>query len=479
MNTKNVLVVLIVIILLICAFGILRNKVKFEKFDGGGHNKINNEEDITKEFIENHGEKSKSLRAFIKNCRDPDKIKMGDDVNDVYTVLYFAVWYKCEELTKFLLKHGAKPYYEKQQGFNKEPFCAAVIIESVRMIKLLIKHIPPKKYNELLNYQNPKYGNTALHIAVNKNQYKLVEELLKREAWMRQNGKGLTPIDIVEKSKDKQMIDLFRKYGHKVILYDELLTAIHKHDIEKVRDSVKNGMSVNEKVDRGISPLHYAIQAYENCRYSNDYVSSVDIIELLINNGADVNEKDDSGMSPLYHAIKVYENISQSGGDINDGDELRFKMIKLLVENGADVNEVRNEKTLLFKVLKDQVSVWLDSGSDNKYRPPVESPLYLHEEIHFISSDKFLDEAYKKLLNHRGGFNIDYRNIINLLINHEAKLFVEDEPNDQELKLLRIYKRYCHDFYYDKFVSHYQHDGYIDKDDIRYIEPELDEMIVL
>lgn len=479
MNMKDVLIVLIVIILIICVFGVLRNKVKFEKFDGGGHKKIKEGKDITKDFIRDYGEISNSLRDFIENCGDPDEINMGDDVGNMYTVLYFAVLYNCKKLTKLLLKHGAKPYYHKHLDDNLEPFCLAVNIENPIMISLLIKHIPKNHY-EILDYKNPKYKNTALHIAVNKKQYKLVEKLLKRKVLMLENGEGLTPIDIAINNRDEQMIDLFRKYNHEVILYDELHTAINKHDFDKVKDLIEKGMSVNKKDDSGISPLHCAIQAYENCRYGNDYKPSVDIIELLVKKGANVNEKDDNGMSPLYHAIQIYENISRSGGDnINDTDELRFKMIKLLIENDADVNEVRNGETLLFKVLKDQVSVWLDSGSDNEYRPPVESPLYRNEQIRIIPSDKFLDEAYKKLQDHRGEFNINYDDIIDLLIERKAKLFVGNRPNKQELKLLRIYKKYCNYFYYNNFVSYHQHDEYVNTDKIRYIEHELDETIDL
>ena len=76
------------------------------------------------------------------------------------------------------------------------------------------------------------------------------------------------------------------------------------------------GADVNDKTDRGSTPLHFAA--------SLPAEGSV-LVTALLERGADVNARDESGRTPL-HGAAAYSN------DDNDA------MISLLVEAGADVN---------------------------------------------------------------------------------------------------------------------------------------------
>ena len=55
---------------------------------------------------------------------------------------------------------------------------------------------------------------------------------------------------------------------------------------------VKNGANINEKDNKGYSPLHHASRN-----------GLVETVELLINKGADINDKSNKGFTALHLGI--------------------------------------------------------------------------------------------------------------------------------------------------------------------------------
>ena len=102
------------------------------------------------------------------------------------------------------------------------------------------------------------------------------------------------------------------KLGHQ----EELISAVSKVQLSKVKDLINRGADVNTKDKNGKTILHIAIE--------NNYE---DIVKFLIQNKADVNIKDNDGNTPLHLAVK-------NGNDF---------IVKLLLKAGAKKDIKNNE----------------------------------------------------------------------------------------------------------------------------------------
>jgi ankyrin repeat protein len=91
----------------------------------------------------------------------------------------------------------------------------------------------------------------------------------------------------------------------------ELHHAVVDRNLERVKELVRQGMSVNLADRDGWTPLHFAAQ-------NND----VDIARFLLDSGASVDPRDSNGNTPLFTAI-----FSSRG---------RGELIELLRQRGAD-----------------------------------------------------------------------------------------------------------------------------------------------
>jgi len=130
-----------------------------------------------------------------------------------------------------------------------------------------------------------------------------------------------------------------------------LVEAVGKGNINLVKSLIARGANINEKNDRGMTPLHEAA-----------YYGREDMAEVLIANGANVNTTNESGQTPLHLAAKigvkyVPELLLANGADINARNnnggtplhnavqqwDVTQDLLELLLAKGADVN-ARNNK---------------------------------------------------------------------------------------------------------------------------------------
>ena len=93
-------------------------------------------------------------------------------------------------------------------------------------------------------------------------------------------------------------------------------------NIEAIKQHIAAGADVNEKDEKGATPLHGAA-----------FTGRMEVVELLIANGANVNAKDKDGGTPLLHA-------TLSG---------HREIVELLISKGADVNAKVAPSDRLFK----------------------------------------------------------------------------------------------------------------------------------
>jgi ankyrin repeat protein len=91
----------------------------------------------------------------------------------------------------------------------------------------------------------------------------------------------------------------------------ELHHAVVDRDLERLKELVRQGMSVNLADRDGWTPLHFAAQ-------NND----AEIARFLLDSGASVNPRDSNGDCPLFTAV-----FNSRG---------RGELIELLRQHGAD-----------------------------------------------------------------------------------------------------------------------------------------------
>jgi serine/threonine-protein phosphatase 6 regulatory ankyrin repeat subunit B len=129
--------------------------------------------------------------------------------------------------------------------------------------------------------------------------------------------------------------------------------AAAKGDLEQVKLLISKGANVNEKDEKGWTPLH-------TVSYNEPY-KAADIVEVLIAKGANVDVKDVSGRTPLHVAASkgtvIFKLLVAKGANVNARDK-RGNMpfhsaaggqyiseghLKLLIAKGADIN-ARNDR---------------------------------------------------------------------------------------------------------------------------------------
>jgi len=194
--------------------------------------------------------------------------KFNNEITYQGTPLHFAAQEGNSNMVQFLLDKGAN--IEAQDAYNRKPLHIAVDVNRLNVVNLLLGRGANLKATDM-------YGKTSLDLAIQKGYE-----------------------DIVEVLKQKQLN-----------LDKELLIASEKGDIEKVRDSIRQGANVNVQGRQGWTPVFWTIQK-----------NNFNIIELLLDNNADIKVKDNEGWTPLHWAVSL--------GSLD--------IVERLVERGADVN---------------------------------------------------------------------------------------------------------------------------------------------
>ncbi|XP_028131929.1 uncharacterized protein LOC114327487 [Diabrotica virgifera virgifera] len=152
--------------------------------------------------------------------------------------------------------------------------------------------------------------NTPLHNACNNGHFNVAKYLIEKGASLKAKNKdGKIPLELAEQKGYTDIVEILKQT--QLNLDRELLIAVEKEDLGKVKDNIRRGANVNAQSRLGWASVFWAIQK-----------NNSNIVKLLVNNGADINAKDNESWMPLHWAVQL--------GSLD--------VVKYLVERGANIN---------------------------------------------------------------------------------------------------------------------------------------------
>jgi ankyrin repeat protein len=203
-----------------------------------------------------------------------------------------------------------------------------------------------------------KKGQTALHLASQRDRLDFMELLLNRGAIVDvPDDDGFTPLHLAIFKVERRAAELLLKHGADIDLQNnKRQTALHlalQHSHPNIIPLLlENGANVDAQDYDGSTPLHRAISGAD---------VELSRVQLLLDHGTNINLRNNKGQTALHLA-------SQDG---------RLNIMRLLLENGADVDAPDSDgSTPLHQAMSDvdfwhleqAVGLLLEHGADINLR---------------------------------------------------------------------------------------------------------------
>jgi ankyrin repeat protein len=336
----------------------------------------------------------------------PKVVELSDEVNEIFTkVLAREREERYENCIEFMKELKASPketlkplqeinYKNKVVETNEEskPNIQIQENEISSLNKPTNIHNPPpedlfdavrnddlQKVKDLINAgvsvnTRDKDGSTPLYYAASNNNVDILQYLISQWAEVNvKNNHGSTPLHyamsnnanieivnyLVSPGAKLNTGNIFNKIPHDRAIADNyqdsitnptpeaIFDVVRVGNLQKIKNLINFGVSVNVRYKDGTTPLHYAA-----C-----YSVNVESLKYLVSQGAEVNVKSNDGTTPLHYAagnnanVKILEYLVTHGAEINvennngttplhyaAGDNANIEILKYLISQGADVN---------------------------------------------------------------------------------------------------------------------------------------------
>jgi len=152
------------------------------------------------------------IKKILKKDKKKAKTIINQENKGKETALLFAIRFRHSKVAEFLIKAGAKVNIQSKD--KEAPLLQVVNIEDpkqqIKIANMLIEK------GASVSTRN-KNGDTIIHLAVEKKQFKLAEFLLRSIGTLEKNKKGKTPLDLakglkgIDKKLKKKFIDLLSR----------------------------------------------------------------------------------------------------------------------------------------------------------------------------------------------------------------------------------------------------------------------------
>ncbi|XP_046554206.1 putative ankyrin repeat protein RF_0381, partial [Haliotis rubra] len=346
-------------------------------------------------LLVNRGFDIDSQRCFRRALQNRNEKMVQFFLHRGVEVDAFAVYTACEvgelNIVKMLFEKGATMNMKASDG-------STPLQSSCRGHPNVVSYLLKKGAS--VNQASTVTGDTALHIAAERESAECVDMLLKAGADVTvQNNTGDTPLHRAAGWGSSECVDVLLKAGADVNVQDNTgVTPLHgaaeptgRGSTECVDVLLKVGADVNVQNNTGDTPL---LQATGQ--------GSAECVDMLLKAGADVNVQNNAGDTPLHAAEAamlgseetVYV-LLKSGADVNvqnnTGDTALHtaagrgstECVDVLLKAGADVNVQNDTGDTLLHVAAGQgseecVAVLLKAGVDvNVQNNTGDTPLHV------------------------------------------------------------------------------------------------------
>ena len=214
-------------------------------------------------------------------------------------------------------------------------------IQVIQFAKMFARRL--KRFG-FLNARNDE-GNTVLHYAAERNNLKLLKEMVEAGAFIDATNELLqTPLITAVEYENREAAIYLLDNGASIHFHDhEGYTPLHMatidNDMKMVKLLLERGANLNSVTDDGETPLHHA------CQYG-----SHKLVRFYLKWGANINQESECG-TPIFQAISqgyllIVDILLEKGADLD-----------LMDPNGGGVEDA-------LQALKDRILHLDDDGSD-------------------------------------------------------------------------------------------------------------------
>lgn len=256
------------------------------------------------------------------------------------TVLHCAIFVNNFELVKYLINRGADLHTNNGKD-GLTVLHLAVEKESVEMVDYFLD-----KVNVNATAAN---GETALSLAIKKNNLDLVKQLTRAGAQVDERA---------EKATKERVAPAIREYLSEVQdLNRRFVEAVKNQHLSEIQNLLKQFAQVNSRTPEGDAPLHVAVRS-----------GNTEMCKKLITVGANLEAKDKDGNSPLHLAVKHKQEA----------------IVSLLLSHGVSAHTPNQAGKTAFNLA-------LSSGNDEMCKNLLKANADLRAQVKV--SDCFLREA--------------------------------------------------------------------------------------